>query len=81
MDIRKANTRLGHLLVAHTTSRLIGECHFPLWSSQEVVVNHLWIPEQSGPGSPPAPPSSYDEFPSHCHGCLSHWLVDINDMT
>ena len=30
---------------------------------QEVVVNHLWIPEQSGPGSPPHLPVTTSFLP------------------
>ena len=38
---------IGHLLVAHTTSRLIGECRFPLWSST-ACQNMKWLWMTSG---------------------------------
>ena len=47
MDRRKADTLFTHLLVAHTTSMLIGECHFPLWSST-ACRNMKWLWMTSG---------------------------------
>ena len=44
MKRKKVKTLFGHLLVAHTTSRLIGECLFPLWSSPACLnMKWLWI--------------------------------------